>query len=144
MKHGPEPGAHFVGDATAESGDEQELVVQGGHGPAFGGIGAEDRHVGLLDFGQAAFLDLAQFREGASEEQVANAVERQPLGLEQSNAVEFSKKRMEIADISLSSIGWRRGPGRGGAFFLGIPLSRALSPLVPRGERKKTRARRKP
>ena len=35
---------------------------------------------------------------------------------------------------SLSSIGWRRGLGRGGAFF-GNPLSSVLSPLVPRGER---------
>jgi hypothetical protein len=39
--------------------------------------------------------------------------------------------------FSLSSIGWRGGPGRGGAFLFGIPLSSVLSPLVPRGERKK-------
>ena len=39
-------------------------------------------------------------------------------------------------DSSLSSIGWRRGPGRGGSSF-GLPLSSVLSPLVPPGERKK-------
>jgi len=43
-----------------------------------------------------------------------------------------------VTDVySLSSIGWRRGPGRGGAFLFRIPLSSVLSPLVPRGERKK-------
>jgi hypothetical protein len=39
--------------------------------------------------------------------------------------------------FSLSSAKWRRGPGRGGAILLGIPLSSILSPLVPHGERKK-------
>src|SRR5947208_9714885 len=34
----------------------------------------------------------------------------------------------------------RRGSGRGGPFFIWIPLSPALSPLVPRGEREKTRS----
>src|SRR5207247_3482070 len=38
----------------------------------------------------------------------------------------------------LASIGWRRGPGRGGA--LCPPLSSALSPLLRRGARKKRRA----
>jgi hypothetical protein len=37
---------------------------------------------------------------------------------------------------SLSSIRWRRGLGRGG-WFKKEPLSSVLSPLVPRGERKK-------
>ncbi len=36
---------------------------------------------------------------------------------------------------SLSSLGGRRGPGRGGPLGLGIPLSPALSPLLRRGER---------
>jgi hypothetical protein len=39
--------------------------------------------------------------------------------------------------FSISSAKWRRGPGRGGVFLLGIPLSSILSPLVPRGARKK-------
>ena len=38
---------------------------------------------------------------------------------------------------SLPDAGGRRGPGRGGVFS-GWPLSPALSPLVPRGEREKT------
>jgi hypothetical protein len=43
---------------------------------------------------------------------------------------------------SLSSIRWRRGPGRGGAFLPkslvqnGLPLSSVLSPLLRRGERR--------
>jgi hypothetical protein len=40
---------------------------------------------------------------------------------------------------TLASAKWRRGPGRGGAFLLEIPLSSILSPLVPRGERKNQR-----
>ena len=42
----------------------------------------------------------------------------------------YSTLKTEQID-SLSSIGWRRGSGRGGK-----PLSSVLSPLVPRGERK--------
>jgi hypothetical protein len=38
---------------------------------------------------------------------------------------------------SLSSIRWRRGPGRGCLFKLGFLLSSILSPLLRRGERKK-------
>jgi hypothetical protein len=41
---------------------------------------------------------------------------------------------IKLRDFSLSSIGWRRGLGRGGA-FLWFPLSLVLSPLVPRRER---------
>ena len=40
--------------------------------------------------------------------------------------------------FSLSSIRWRRGPGRGGVLLFKLPLSSVLSPLVPRGERKKS------
>ena len=42
-----------------------------------------------------------------------------------------------------SSIGWRRGLGRGGTRFVQNPLSSVLSPLLRRGERKKKRARQK-
>ncbi len=47
-------------------------------------------------------------------------------------------------DISLSSVQWRRGPGRGGAHRTSdvsrAPLTAALSPLILRGEREKFRA----
>ncbi len=41
---------------------------------------------------------------------------------------------IKLLDFSLSSIGWRRGLGRGGAFLLVAPLL-GPPPLVPRGER---------
>src|SRR5882672_5882382 len=51
----------------------------------------------------------------------------------------FHYQGTAAVDTRLSSIGWMRGPARGGAFLSGIPLSSILSPLVPRGERKKQR-----
>jgi hypothetical protein len=39
-------------------------------------------------------------------------------------------------NVSLSYIRWRRGLGRGGAQVLTKPLSLALSPFVPHGEKK--------
>jgi hypothetical protein len=42
------------------------------------------------------------------------------------------KRENEACFFSLSSIGWRRGPGRGGAVAWEFPLASVLSPLVPR------------
>ena len=47
---------------------------------------------------------------------------------------EFAARRCQGVN-SLSSMKWRRGPGRGGAWYFKRPLSPALSPLVPRGAR---------
>jgi len=52
-------------------------------------------------------------------------------------AAEAVSKPEFRAIFSLSSAQWRRGPGRGGAFLLEIPLSSILSPLLRHGARKK-------
>ena len=66
-------------------------------------------------------------------------------------AIELRKQaKRKARELSLSSRGGRRGPGRGGPFcsrraltvIIGLPLSPALSPLVPRGEREKMCGRR--
>jgi len=49
----------------------------------------------------------------------------------------FSLSSIGLAALSRRRSGWRRGTGRGGALLLELPLSSVLSPLVPRGERKK-------
>ena len=45
-----------------------------------------------------------------------------------------SLNRTTATSPSPPDVGGRRGPGRGGFGFAGLPLSPALSPLVPRGE----------
>ncbi len=49
--------------------------------------------------------------------------------------------RTTAASPSPPDVRGRRGPGRGGFEFAGLPLSPALSPLVPRGERETIGAR---
>jgi hypothetical protein len=57
-----------------------------------------------------------------------------PRRYTQKEGWEAAQGCIKLLDFSLSSIGWRRGLGRGGAFLLVSPLL-GPPPLVPRGER---------
>src|ERR1041385_3979484 len=51
-------------------------------------------------------------------------------GSRRANEARAMERGRQLFDVSLSSIGWRRGPGRGGA----TPLSGSLRTRSPRGE----------
>ena len=140
------PALHRMnGDAVADA-----LAVDGEIGHRLG-----ERRV---DGGDGVFAGQLDTERGAVRAEFSDRLERRDAGefegrghvRDETTHVTLWRRRLETshevrdatwrthhsraAGFSLSSMEWRRGPGRGGA-FVQAPLSPALSPLVPRMER---------
>ena len=100
MQHGQKAGAQIIGNTTAQSRDDQELVIERRHRPVFARSRTEDINLGRFEFGQAAHFDLLQLIEGASQKQITNAVQGQPLRLEETDGDELEKVLFPVANAA--------------------------------------------